>query len=119
MNTNNPNRSARTTTAQVGIVAPAAAVALALLLNAAAQAQPVRKCLIDNRVVFQSSPCPPEARIASAAPQAIANAPAIAPKKKTLAELLHERDSADPATPHARQPQSDGANVLRSRMGAV
>ncbi len=39
------------------------------------------------------------------------------PHKKTLAELLRARDGGDP--PPARTIQSDGANVLRTRMGAV
>ena len=93
---------------------------LALLLCAAARAQPVRKCQIDGRVVFQSSPCPIEARVAAAAaPQAAAVDTSAAPKKKGLADLLRQRDGADPGRPRASEFQGDGANVLRSRMGAV
>ncbi|MES1163414.1 MAG: hypothetical protein ABUL50_10185, partial [Rhizobacter sp.] len=95
--------------------------ALALLLCAPAQAQSVRKCQIDGRLVFQSSPCPVGAHVvASAAPQAAAAAEtATAPKKKTLADLLRERDGADHGRAASREFQGDGANVLRSRMGAV
>ncbi|MEP7100809.1 MAG: hypothetical protein ABI781_09885 [Burkholderiales bacterium] len=91
---------------------------LALLACASAQAQAVRKCHVDGRVVFQSSPCQVEPHVASA-PQAVAADMAAAPKKKTLADLLRERDGADRGRSPAREFQGDGANVLRSRMGAV
>ena len=104
-------------------LARAAAVAITLLLCAAAQAQAqgqaVRKCQIDGRLVYQSSPCPIEARIVSTAPQAAAAGPMTPSKKKTLADLLRERDGADSGRPQVREAQRDGANVLRSRMGAV
>ncbi len=93
--------------------------ALALLLCASAQAQSVRKCQIDGHTVFQSSPCPVEARVAPAGPQAAAVETSAAPKKKALAELLRERDSAERVRPKAREFQGDGANILRSRMGAI
>lgn len=96
-----------------------AVVSLTLLVCAPAQAQSVRKCTVDGRVVFQSAPCPVEARVASAAPQAAVVDTSAAPKKKTLADLLRERDGADRGRPPAREPQGDGANLLRSRMGAV
>ena len=97
-----------------------ASAAFTMLSALPAQAQ-VRKCQIDNRVVFQSAPCPPEARVASAAPvaQPAALETAGAPKKKTLADLLRERDGADRGRTRATEHQGDGANVLRSRMGAV
>jgi hypothetical protein len=89
----------------------------------AAQAQAVYKCMVDGHLVYQSSLCrPPEARTSvAAAPVAVAATPpaAAAPKKKTLAELLRERDGATPTSPATREPQGDGANILRSRMGAV
>jgi hypothetical protein len=108
-NTNASQRIARTATASITL----------LLLGAAAQAQSVRKCQVDGRFVYQSSPCPVEARVASATPQAAAAEPMAAPKKKTLADLLRERDGADRGRPPMREAQGDGANVLRSRMGAV
>ena len=92
---------------------------LALLLCASAHSQPVRKCQIDGRTVFQSSPCPAEARVASAAPRAAAIDTPTAPKRKTLADLLRERDGADRGRPQVHESQGDGAHVLRSRMGAV
>lgn len=109
MNTNASQHIART----------AAAASTALLLCAAAQAQSVHKCQVDGRFVYQSSPCPIEARVASAAPQAAAAEPLAAPKKKTLADLLRERDGADRGRLPMREAQGDGASVLRSRMGAV
>ena len=39
--------------------------------------------------------------------------------REFLAELLRERDGADPARPKSREFQADGANLLRSRMGAI
>jgi hypothetical protein len=101
----------------------------ALLCNAV-RAEPVRKCHVEGRIVFQSAPCPPEARAAAvAARDAPATAPATAtasigdadgpPKKKTLAEMLRERDGADRPRAQAQEAQGDGAKVLRARMGAV
>jgi hypothetical protein len=88
-----------------------------------ALAQAVNKCSVGGRIVFQSAPCALEARptTAPAATEAVANNgnPAAAPKKKTLADMLRERDGAAPAQPVSREFQQDGANVLRSRMGAV
>ena len=87
-----------------------------------ALAQGVYKCTLAGGVVFQSSPCPIEVRPApSAAADTVAsnaNQPA-APKKRTLAEILRERDAATPPQRVIREFQPDGANVLRSRMGAV
>ena len=90
-----------------------------------ASAQAINKCTVGGRVVYQSSPCAIEARPATttgAAAEAVAsnaNPPAAAPKKKTLADVLRERDGAGPAQPTSREFPPDGANVLRSRMGAV
>jgi hypothetical protein len=100
------------------------ATSLALLLCAAAQAQSVNKCQVDGRAVFQSAPCAIEARVASAAaaPATVtttaAEAPA-SPKKKGLADLLRERDGADRGRAQPREFPTDGAAVLRPRMGAV
>ena len=109
------------TSSSIRILATHAVTSLALLLCAAAQAQSVRKCQVDGRVVFQSAPCAIEARggVATATPPTAAVDPAAAPKTKRLAELLRERDAAGPARPKAREFQADGANVLRSRMGAI
>lgn len=94
-----------------------------------AQTQPVRKCLLDGRLVFQSAPCP-EGRAATHLASTPAPMPPVttaaakpgaseAPKKRTLAELLRERDAADRARPAFSEHPGDGAAVLRSRMGAV
>ncbi|MES2100247.1 MAG: hypothetical protein V4569_10540 [Pseudomonadota bacterium] len=106
-------------TASFRLHATLAVAPLALLLCASAQAQSVRKCQIDGHTVFQSSPCPVEARVAPAAPQAAAIDASATPKKKALADLLRERDGADRVRPKAREFQGDGANILRSRMGAI
>lgn len=90
-----------------------------------ALAQAVNKCSIGGRIVYQAAPCAIEARPASATPAAAGDAvasnanPSAAQKKKTLADMLRERDAAAPAQPVGREFQQDGANVLRSRMGAV
>ena len=85
-----------------------------------AQAQAVNKCTINGQLVFQSSPCPLEARAGmAAAPIVVASGNPTAPKKKTLADVLRERDGDVSAQPASREPQGDGANVLRSRMGAL
>ena len=92
-------------------------------LSSTAQAQAVRKCQVDGRVVFQSSPCAIELRaaapVASTPPPAAPIDSAGVPKKKTLAELLRERDGNDRLRTSVREPRDDGAAVLRSRMGAV
>ncbi len=98
----------------------AATAALTVFSVSQAQAQ-VRKCELAGRVVYQSAPCPPEPSVANAAPVAQVAAPATsgAPKKKTLADLLRERDGIDRGRTRSVEHQGDGANVLRSRMGAV
>jgi len=84
-----------------------------------AQAQTVQKCMIDGHAVYQSSACPaqPAAAVSVATPPAPAEV-ASAPKKKTLAELLRERDGNQTQS-HRTEFQRDGADVLRARMGAV
>lgn len=98
----------------------AATVALTVFSASPAQAQ-VRKCQAEGRVVYQAALCSPEPRLAGAAP--IAQPPALetssAPKKKTLADLLRQRDGADRDRARHVEHQGDGASVLRSRMGAV
>jgi hypothetical protein len=94
-------------------------IGLVAMAFAPAQAQTVQKCMIDGHAVFQSSACPvqPSAavNVAAPAPAEVASAP---PKKKTLAELLRERDGNQPPS-HRTEFQRDGADVLRARMGAV
>jgi hypothetical protein len=91
--------------------------------GAHAQAHAINKCTVGGRIVFQSSPCAVEARPATRVPAdavaSTATQASDAPKKKTLADVLRERDGAAPAQPAPREFQQDGANVLRSRMGAV
>ena len=93
-----------------------------------ALAQAVNKCKVDGRIVYQSSPCAVEARptvVPTAAATASADAlasnanPSAAAKKKTLADVLRERDGAQHSQPISREAQGDGANILRSRMGAI
>ena len=92
----------------------------ALLCSQAVQAEAINKCMIDGRLVFQSAPCALEPR-AGAAPAPVAVVPLnpAAAKKKTLADVLRERDGSVQAQPAAHAVQGDGANLLRSRMGAL
>ena len=88
-------------------------------IHQAARAQAIIKCMIDGRLVYQSTPCALEPRAAVAsAPVAVAAANPATPKKKTLADVLRERDGSVQERPVSREAQGDGANVLRSRMGA-
>ncbi len=92
---------------------------IALLMGTQAQAQTVQKCRIDGRIVFQSGPCPLEPRAASAPGAAEAASAAAPAKKKTLAEIMSERAASDRARATESEPQGDGANVLRAKMGAL
>ena len=96
------------------------AFAAALLCSQAAQAQAINKCMIGGRLVFQSAPCALEPQAgAASAPVAVASINPTAPKKKTLTDVLRERDGGVRAPPAAHEAQGDGANLLRSRMGAL
>jgi hypothetical protein len=100
---------------------PIASLAVAALLigaHSAADAQAINRCRIDGRLVIQSSPCPldPPMRTSSSTPTTPAEAAPGGPKKRTLADVLRERDGAP--HPMVREAQGDGANILRSRMGA-
>jgi len=87
----------------------------------AADAQAINRCRIDGRLVIQSSPCPldPPMHTSSSTPTTPVEAVPSGPKKRTLADVLRERDGAQHPQPMAREAQGDGANILRSRMGAV
>ena len=98
-------------------LAACGAALVAICGSPAAQAQ-VNKCLIDGQLVFRSAPCPLEPRAASVRVAVAATAAPVPSKKKTLADALRERDRASPSLPAIQEFQGDGANVLRSRMGA-
>jgi hypothetical protein len=96
------------------------ALAATLLCSQAVQAQAINKCVIGGRLVFQSVPCALEPQAgAASAPVAVASNNPAAPKKKTLADVLRERDGGVHTQPAAHETQGDGANLLRSRMGAL
>jgi len=108
-------------TTRLSLFAPLA-LGTALLFSQAAQAQAINKCVIDGRLVYQAKPCALEPRASTAsasAPIVVASANPAAPKKKTLADVLRERDGVAPAPTAPHEPQGDGANLLRSRMGAL
>ncbi len=109
--------AARSRTGHASLIA-----CIALLMGSTqAQAQAVQKCRIDGRIVFQSGPCPlgPRAAAASAPASAEAASAATPAKKKTLAEIMSERAASDRARATESEPQGDGANVLRAKMGAL
>ena len=92
----------------------------ALMCGQSAQAQGIHRCKIAGHMVYQATPCAPEPPAAFPAPAAkAAAAPLPAPKKKTLADLLRERDGGSSASSAPREVQGDGADLLRSRMGAL
>ena len=86
-----------------------------------ARAQVVRKCRIDGRLVYQSSPCPIAATPSTAQEPVAASATGASgpAAKKSLAEVLRERDALDRIPSIASESQGDGANLLRPRMGAL
>ena len=95
-----------------------ALVFLTLLLCAQAQAQVVRKCRVDGRLVVQSAPCAIEPQ-ATAAPSALVADASEAPKQRTLADAIREREADNRTRTTAREKQIDGATILRARMGAL
>lgn len=97
---------------------------LPLLLFAAASAQAAQPCRIDGKLVIRSAACPVVVAAAarpSPAPTSGLVAAADdtdAPKKRTIAEIMREREAAMRNRP-AAEPQRDGAAVLRERMGSL
>jgi hypothetical protein len=99
---------------------------MALLLGAQlAQAGPPQRCQADGRLVLQAGPCAgaPPAAATPLRPTLVAAEPAedvsAAPKKRTLADIMREREEENRARTKAREPQVDGARILRDRMGAL
>ncbi len=97
-----------------------------LLLCAAVSAQAAQPCRIDGRLVIRSGACP-VATVTAPAPATASPASALvaaaddadAPKKRTIAEIMREREAANRKRPAAEPAQRDGASVLRDRMGAL
>lgn len=93
----------------------------ALLL--CSQAHAVQHCRIDGRLVFQAAPCPQPAHVATAGSEAMRSTlasadDAEAPKKRTIADVMREREAAIRARPATHETQPDGARILPERMGA-
>ena len=90
---------------------------IALLLSAPAHA--VQHCRIDGRLVIQATPCPqPAAVAATGAVIAVADTSA-APKQRSMADVMREREAAQRTRPPVQESQPDGARILRDRMGAL
>jgi len=103
---------------------PFVSCTFALLLCSVASAQAAQPCRIDGRLVIRSAPCPvaaahaiPATSSASALVAAVDDADA--PKKRSIAEIMREREAANRNRPAAEPVQRDGASVLRDRMGAL
>jgi hypothetical protein len=104
---------------------PSARPARLLAICAAAllctQVHAMQRCRIDGRLVYQASPCPEATQVAPRGaehPQTLAAADAEPPVKRTMAEVMREREAAIRARPTANDAQPDGAKILRDRMGA-
>ena len=103
---------------------PFVSCTLALLLWGAASAQAAQPCRIDGRLVIRSTPCPvavaPVIPATSSASALVAAADDTdAPKKRSIADVMREREAAIRSRPAAEPAQRDGASVLRERMGAL
>ena len=103
-------------------IRPALLLACAALLLCT-QAHAVQRCRIDGRLVIQASPCPQATQVAprqqaADQPRMVAAADADAPAKRTMADVMREREAAIRARPTAPETQPDGARILRDRMGA-
>ena len=93
---------------------------IALLLSAPAHA--VQHCRIDGRLVIQATPCPqPAAVAATGAVVAVAAVvdTSAAPKQRSMADVMREREAAQRTRPPVQESQPDGARILRDRMGAL
>lgn len=87
-----------------------------------AQVHAMQRCRIDGRLVFQASPCPQPAPVTAPGadlPRTMAAAEADAPARRSIADVMREREAAIRERPAAAQPQPDGARILRDRMGAL
>ena len=103
------------------LLAPRLLAACAALLLCT-QVQAVQRCRIDGRLVYQASPCPEASQVAPHAadqPRTLAAADTEAPAKRTIADVMREREAAIRARPAVHEPQPDGAKILRNRMGAL
>ena len=119
MRTDQPNPTSRSLARWARLAALTLAASL-LCQQALAQVQ-VYRCQVNGHLVFQSSPCvADQPKPAAAAPVRVVEAApaATVAKKKSLADILRERDGERPQSA-PREVQGDGANILRSRMGAV
>jgi len=86
------------------------------------QVHAMQRCRIDGRLVYQASPCPEATQVAprgAELPRTLAAVDADVPVKRTMADVMREREAAIRARPHASDSQPDGAKILRDRMGAL
>jgi len=86
------------------------------------QLHAMQRCRIDGRLVYQASPCPQATQVeprGADQPRSLAAADADAPVKRTMADVMREREAAIRTRPTANDSQPDGARILRDRMGAL
>ena len=93
---------------------------LGVALCTHAQSQPLHRCRIDGRMVVQAAPCAtaPQVVPATLHPALVADTADEPPKKRTLADILREREADNRARKVTHEPQIDGSKILRDRMGA-
>jgi hypothetical protein len=105
------------------LVRPAPLLVCAAALLMCTQVQAMQRCRIDGRLVYQASPCPEATQVAprgAELPHTLAAADADVPVKRTMAEVMREREAAIRArATTASESQPDGAKILRDRMGAL
>ncbi len=82
-----------------------------------AHAQPMPACRTDIPLVLQPSTCPHDPQAEKLVQQAAAASSLASqrPAKKTLADLLRERDGNDPRPHAATERRPDGANLIKGR----
>ncbi len=91
------------------------ALALLLLIPACfASAEAVRKCRLDDRILYQSAPCPPGFETLPVAPPATVPDPASAAEARAraqadlaAAERLRQREAREEAARRAREAEAE------------
>ena len=102
-------------------VRPARLLAICAAALLCTQVHAMQRCRIDGRLVYQASPCPEATQVAPHSAdqtRTLAAADAEAPGKRTIAEVMREREAAIRSRHAAQESQPDGAKILRDRMGA-
>ena len=103
-------------------VRPARLLAICAVALLCTQVHAMQRCRIDGRLVYQASPCPEATQVAPRGtdlPHTLAAADADVPVKRTMTDVMREREAAIRTRPVVSDSQPDGARILRDRMGAL